>query len=50
MHLLIVILLVLAIVGAFPRWPYNAEWGYWPAGSLGVVLIVLLVLILMGHL
>lgn len=46
--LLIVVLLML--IGAIPRWPHSASWGYGPSGTLGVVLIVLLVLMLSGRL
>jgi uncharacterized protein DUF3309 len=46
---LLVILLVLALVGAVPRWGYSREWGYWPSGGLGLVLLVVLVLVLMGR-
>jgi hypothetical protein len=43
--LLIVVLLLL--LGAVPRWNYSANWGYGPSGLLGVVLVVILVLVLM---
>jgi hypothetical protein len=45
--LLIVVLLML--VGAFPSWPHSRSWGYGPSGGLGLVLLVLLVLLLMGR-
>jgi len=41
--LILIILLVLLVVGAFPRWGYNNSWGYGPVGGLGLVLIILLV-------
>lgn len=46
---ILIILLILALIGAFPRWPYSAGWGYGPSGILGVVLIVVLVLALAGR-
>jgi hypothetical protein len=46
----ILIVLVLALLGAFPRWPHSRNWGYAPSGVLGVVVIVLLVLVLTGRL
>jgi Protein of unknown function (DUF3309) len=46
---LLIILLVLALVGAVPRWGYSRDWGYWPSGGLGLVLLVVLVLALMGR-
>ena len=49
MYLILVVLLVLLIVGAFPGWPYSSAWGYGPSSALGVVLVVLLLLLLMGR-
>jgi hypothetical protein len=46
---LLILLLVLALVGAVPRWGYSRDWGYWPSGGLGLVLLVVLVLALMGR-
>jgi hypothetical protein len=46
MSTLLMILLVLLLVGALPTWPYSSGWGYYPAGGLGVVLLVMLVLVL----
>ena len=50
MGLLLLILLVLLLVGAFPRWPYSRNWGYRPSGILGIVLIIVIVLLLTGQL
>jgi len=47
---LLLIVLVLALLGAFPTWPHSKSWGYAPSGVLGVVVIVLLVLVLSGRL
>jgi len=46
---ILVILLILALIGAFPRWGYSSGWGYGLSGILGVVLIVVLVLALTGR-
>lgn len=40
----LLILLVLALVGAMPTWPYSANWGFYPAGGLGVVLLIVVIL------
>ena len=48
MRLLVIILLVLLVAGALPHWPYSANWGYYPSGGLGTVLVVVLVLLLLG--
>jgi hypothetical protein len=47
--LILVILLILLLVGALPRWGYSSGWGYGPSGLLGLILIVLVVLVLMGR-
>lgn len=46
---LLLIILILALVGALPSWPYSRGWGYGPSGLLGVVLVVLLVMALLGR-
>jgi hypothetical protein len=43
---ILLIILLLAMLGAFPAWPYSAGWGYYPSGSLGLVLLVLVVVLL----
>lgn len=50
MGLIILIILILLLVGAAPRWGYSRGWGYGPSGLLGVVLIVVIILLLMGRL
>jgi Protein of unknown function (DUF3309) len=46
---ILVILLILLLIGALPSWPYSRGWGYYPGGTLGIILIVVLVLALSGH-
>ena len=46
--LLLLIVLVLLLVGALPRWGHSRNWGYRPVGGLGLVLLVVVVLLLMG--
>ena len=46
MSTLLMIILVLLIVGSLPTWPYSSGWGYYPAGGLGVILVVALILLL----
>jgi len=45
----LLIVLILLLVGAFPRWRYSRGWGYGPSGLLGVVLVVVLILALTGR-
>jgi Protein of unknown function (DUF3309) len=46
---ILVILLILMLIGAIPRWGYSSGWGYGPSGLVGVLLIVVLVLALSGR-
>jgi hypothetical protein len=46
--LLLLILLILLFAVA-PAWPYSREWGYYPSGGLGTVLVILVVLMLLGY-
>lgn len=46
---ILIIILILILLGAFPAWPHSRGWGYGPSGILGLVLIVVLILVLMGR-
>jgi Protein of unknown function (DUF3309) len=48
MRLILLIVVVILLIGALPTWPYSGGWGYYPAGGLGTILIVLLILALVG--
>jgi len=49
-HILIIVLIVLAVL-SLPRWGYTPQtWNYYPAGGLGLVLVILLILLLLGRL
>ena len=47
---ILIVILILALLGAFPGWGYSRSWGYGPSGVLGVVLIIVIVLLLTGRL
>lgn len=49
MPLIILIILVLLLLGAFPTWPHSRNWGYRPSGALSIVVVVLIVLLLTGR-
>jgi hypothetical protein len=44
----LIILLLLLLIGAFPVWPYSTAWGYYPTGGIGLLLIILLLLVFLG--
>ena len=46
---ILLIVLILMLVGAFPSWPHSRGWGYGPSGGLGLIVLVLVILLVMGH-
>jgi hypothetical protein len=46
---ILVVVLLLAALGALPSWPYSRSWGYYPSGGLGLVVLVLVILLLLGR-
>jgi Protein of unknown function (DUF3309) len=47
---IVIVIVVLMLVGALPRWNHSREWGYFPSGGMGAVLLILVVLVLLGRL
>jgi hypothetical protein len=47
---ILIIIIIILLVGAFPTWPHSQSWGYGPSGILGTILIVVLILFLLGRL
>ncbi|HWX23562.1 MAG TPA: DUF3309 family protein [Vicinamibacteria bacterium] len=47
---LLLVILVLMLLGAFPTWPHSRNWGYGPSGGVGLILLILVILLLMGRL
>ncbi len=48
LHTILIVVLILALIGALPTWPHSAKWGYYPSGGLGLVLLILIILALTG--
>jgi FtsH-binding integral membrane protein len=46
---ILIVFLVLALVGAFPRWSHSRQWGYVPTGGVGLALLIVVILVLLGH-
>lgn len=46
---ILIIILILALIGAIPTWPHSRGWGYWPGGLIGLILIIILILFLLGR-
>lgn len=50
MIILLFVVLVILLLGALPSWPYSRAWGYYPSGTLGTLIVILVVLLLLGYL
>lgn len=46
---ILLVLLILMLVGAFPVWPHSKNWGFYPSGGLGLLVAILLVIVLIGR-
>jgi hypothetical protein len=46
---ILLIILILALVGALPTWGHSKSWGYFPSGGLGLILLIVIILLLMGR-
>jgi hypothetical protein len=46
---LLLIVLIFLLLGALPMWPYSRGWGYYPSGTVSVLVVVLVVLLLTGR-
>lgn len=46
---LLLIVLIVLLVGGLPTWPYSQNWGYYPSGGIGTVLLILIILMVLGR-
>ena len=46
---ILLVVLILMLIGAFPAWPHSRSWGYYPSGGLGLLLVILVALLLLGR-
>jgi hypothetical protein len=46
---ILIVILILALVGALPTWPHSRSWGYYPTGGLGLILLIVIILLLLGR-
>ncbi|QDV35324.1 DUF3309 family protein [Tautonia plasticadhaerens] len=50
LEIILLVVLVVVLLGAIPTWPHSRNWGYYPSGIVGTLLIVLLVVVLLRYL
>jgi Protein of unknown function (DUF3309) len=46
---ILIVILILALLGALPRWGHSRDWGYAPTGGLGLVLLIVVILVVLGR-
>jgi len=46
---ILIVIVILMLLGALPRWDHSRSWGYFPSGGLGLVLVIIVILILLGR-
>lgn len=46
--MILLIVVILMLLGAIPRWPHSRSWGYGPSGGLGLVVVIVLILVVIG--
>jgi hypothetical protein len=46
--MVLTVILILVLIGVLPAWPHSRNWGYYPSGGIGLILVILLVLLLLG--
>jgi hypothetical protein len=46
---ILIVILILALLGVFPRWSHSRDWGYAPSGGVGIILLIVVVLVLLGR-
>jgi Protein of unknown function (DUF3309) len=45
----LIVVLILALIGALPRWSHSKNWGYFPTGGMGFILVIVIILLLLGR-
>jgi len=46
---ILIVILILALLGALPQWSHSRDWGYAPTGGVGVILFVVVILLVLGR-
>jgi hypothetical protein len=47
MTTILIVILIILLIGAAPAWPHSRGWGYFPSGTLGIILLIIIILVLL---
>ena len=47
--MLLLLVILILVIASLPTWPYSGNWGYYPSGGLGTILLIVLILMLLGQ-
>jgi len=47
--LILMLLLLVLLFASVPAWGYSHSWGYYPSGTIGVILIILIIMMMLGR-
>ena len=47
--LILLILLLVLLFASVPAYGYSRSWGYYPSGTIGVILLILIIMMLLGR-
>ena len=46
---ILIVVLILALFGALPRWSHSRDWGYYPSSGVGMILLIVVILLVVGR-
>jgi FtsH-binding integral membrane protein len=46
---ILIVVLIVALIGALPRWSHSSSWGYYPTGGMGLILMIVVILLVLGR-
>jgi hypothetical protein len=46
---ILIVILILALLGVLPRWSHSRDWGYYPTGGVGLILLIVVILLVLGR-
>ena len=49
METLLLIILILALLGSLPVYPYSSSWGYYPSGGLSLLVVIVILLVVFHY-